>query len=48
MVVSRIVDVMLAGSDDDTEAGAGVVFGATDDEDETFEHVSTRENAVVR
>jgi hypothetical protein len=36
VVVSRIVNVMLAGSDDDTEAGAVVVFGATDDEDETF------------
>jgi hypothetical protein len=36
VVVSRIVDVMLVGSDDDTEAGYAVVFGATDDGDETF------------
>jgi hypothetical protein len=36
VVVSRILDVILAGSDDDTEVGAAVVFGATDDEDETF------------
>jgi hypothetical protein len=36
VAVSRIVDVMLAGSDDDTEAGAVVAFGATDNEDEAF------------
>jgi hypothetical protein len=36
VVVSTIVDVMLAGSKADTEPGAAVVFGSTDDEDETF------------
>jgi hypothetical protein len=40
MVVSRIVDVMLAGSDADTEVGAVVIFGVTDEEDGDSEAVA--------